>query len=189
MNSNFDPLKKSMQPSPNHPSQLNAVQRDRFELLSAYLDGEVTATERKQVEEWLATDASMQQLHHRLLKLRQGFRSLPTPAPVQSVEKTVDQVLAKIDQRPKLRLVWGGATAIAAMFVGAVTLFTLNRPAPELATKDKVQPGVEQAQQPLETDGLLISLDRPVVTMPKNATAGMKAPASAVPPQTHRDTQ
>lgn len=27
--------------------------RDRFELLSAYLDGEVSATERKQVEDWL----------------------------------------------------------------------------------------------------------------------------------------
>jgi anti-sigma factor RsiW len=187
MNSNFDPRNKSMQPSPNHPSQLNAMQRDRFELLSAYLDGEVTATERKQVEELLATDASMQQLQNRLLKLRQGFRSLPTPAPTQSVEQTVDQVLAKIDQRPKLRLVWGGATAVAALFVGALTLFTLNRPSPEMAT-NQAKPGVEQAQQSNDTEGLLISLEQPVVNIPKNATSELKVPAG-VAPQTHRDAQ
>jgi anti-sigma factor RsiW len=34
---------------------------ERFELLSAYLDGEVTASERKQVEAWLATDRAFQQ--------------------------------------------------------------------------------------------------------------------------------
>ena len=187
MNSNFDPLNRPMQPSPDHSSQLNAVQRDRFELLSAYLDGEVTATERKQVEEWLATDAKMQQLHSRLLKLRQGFRSLPTPAPTQSVERTVDQVLAKVDQRPKFRLVWGGATAIAAMFVGAVTMFSLNRSTPQMA-KDQAPQQVQQAQQPTETDGLLISLDDPVVTMPKNAMERQNTPVNVVP-QTHRNAQ
>ena len=35
------------------------VKRDRFELISAYLDGEVTAAERKQVEEWLVNADSM----------------------------------------------------------------------------------------------------------------------------------
>jgi hypothetical protein len=45
---------------------MDMVKRDRFELLSAYLDGEVTATERKQVEEWLANDASVQCLYARL---------------------------------------------------------------------------------------------------------------------------
>ncbi|MEL6165322.1 MAG: zf-HC2 domain-containing protein, partial [Cyanobacteria bacterium J06628_3] len=47
----------------------NMVKRDRFELLSAYLDGEVTAAERRQVEEWLANDSSVQNLHKRLLSL------------------------------------------------------------------------------------------------------------------------
>jgi len=38
---------------------MDMEKRDCFELLSAYLDGEVTATERRQVEEWLSTDASI----------------------------------------------------------------------------------------------------------------------------------
>ena len=40
--------------------------RDCFELLSAYLDGEVTATERKQVEEWFSTDTSVKCLYKKI---------------------------------------------------------------------------------------------------------------------------
>jgi anti-sigma factor RsiW len=160
MNSNFDSLNNDMQPPLD--SQLNAQARDRFELLSAYLDGEVTANERKQVEEWLATDASIQKLHARLLKLRQAFRSIPAPTPVQSVEQTVDQVLAKVDRRPKLRLVWGG-TAIAAAFMGAMTLFSVRQP--QMANVNSPdQPTVEAQQQPSDTD-MMVALDRPVIKM------------------------
>ena len=154
MNSNFDSLNNAMQPP---DSQLNA--RDRFELLSAYLDGEVTASERKQVEEWLSTDPSVQQLHTRLLKLRQAFRSIPVPA--QSVETTVDQVMAKVDRRPRLRLVGGGA-AIAAALMGAMTLLNVRQP--QLAKVSPAQPAV-QAQKPAESDGLMVALDRPVVSI------------------------
>lgn len=35
---------------------MNMYQRDRFELLDAYHDGEVTAAEQRQIEQWLATD-------------------------------------------------------------------------------------------------------------------------------------
>ncbi|MBW4439674.1 MAG: Fis family transcriptional regulator [Plectolyngbya sp. WJT66-NPBG17] len=158
MNSNFDSFNNAMPPSSD--SQLNA--RDRFELLSAYLDGEVTASERKQVEEWLSTDASVQQLHARLLKLRQAFRSMPAPAPVQSVERTVDQVLAKVDRRPKLRLVWGGA-AIAAAVMGAVSLFSVRQP--QMAQNPPQQPAVQAQQQPTGGDDMMVALDRPVVSI------------------------
>jgi anti-sigma factor RsiW len=39
--------------------------RDRFELLSAYLDGELTATERRQIEDWLKTAPEVQRLYAR----------------------------------------------------------------------------------------------------------------------------
>ncbi len=41
---------------------MDMYQRDRFELLSAYLDGEVTAAERRQIEQWLATEPEVQSL-------------------------------------------------------------------------------------------------------------------------------
>jgi len=39
---------------------MDMLKRDRFELLSAYLDGEVTAAQRQQVEDWLGNDPEVQ---------------------------------------------------------------------------------------------------------------------------------
>ena len=72
--------------------------RDCFELLSAYLDGEVTATERRQVEEWLSTDASIKCLYKRLLNLRQGLQNIPVPPTNQSSETTIEQVLKRVNR-------------------------------------------------------------------------------------------
>jgi anti-sigma factor RsiW len=74
MTSNFDARKPSRQEAAR---EMDSLQRDRFELLSAFIDGEVTAAERKQVQQLLATDSDMQRLHSRLMKLRQGLQKLP----------------------------------------------------------------------------------------------------------------
>jgi hypothetical protein len=49
---------------------LDVTKRDRFELLSAYLDGEVSPEERRLVTTWLADDPETQCLYQRLLHLR-----------------------------------------------------------------------------------------------------------------------
>lgn len=51
----------------------------RFELLSAYLDDEVTAAERQRVAQWLMDDADAQKMYQRLLMLRQAIRTTPVP--------------------------------------------------------------------------------------------------------------
>lgn len=61
-------------------SVLDVTKRDRFELISAYLDGEVTPHERRLVADWLAHDPEVQHLYRRLLMLRQAFRALPVAA-------------------------------------------------------------------------------------------------------------
>jgi anti-sigma factor RsiW len=93
------------------------LQRDRFELLSAYLDGEVTAAERRQVDDWLAHDEAVQRLHQRLVQLRHGFQNAAAPAMAQvPVEATLKQVMARVDRRSK-RPVWviGGLAAAGAV--------------------------------------------------------------------------
>ena len=60
--------------------------RDRFELLSAYLDGEVAASERRQIEDWLTTAPELQCLYMRVMKLCQKWRIMPVP-PVQQLVK------------------------------------------------------------------------------------------------------
>jgi ferric-dicitrate binding protein FerR (iron transport regulator) len=139
----------------------NSLKRDRFELLSAYLDGEVTAPERRQVEDWLKTDPKMQGLYARMLKMQQGIRRLPTPAPAQTVEQTVQQVVSRIERKPKRVAFLSGAMAIAALFVGAVVS---NLPRGEFAPQFATAP---YSQQVVPSGGLMIALDRPIIDIPK----------------------
>lgn len=173
MTSNFDARNDSKMPFPGNehipPTEaepdvppavaLDSLKRDRFELLSAYLDGEITAVERRQVEDWLEQDPVVQRLYARLLKLRQGMRSLPVPAAEQPVEQTVEQVFSRLDRRPKRAIAWGGL-AFAAMLVAAVFG---NIP---------LSPSVHQMAYEPESNGagneaLMIALDRPVIEIPK----------------------
>ena len=161
MTSNFDARKNSRQEA---VGQMDSLQRDRFELLSAYLDGEVTAAERKQVQELLATDTGMQHLHRRLMMLRQGMQQLPVPTPEVTAQETAQQVFARIDRRRTRRTaLWGGA-AIAALFVSAVSaVFPVTRSwVPQMAQAPKP----ETASEPL-----MIAVNRPVIEIPKAAVA------------------
>jgi hypothetical protein len=151
---------------------MNMQKRDRFELLSAYLDGEVTAAERRQVEDWLTNDPATQRLYGRLLKLRQGLRVMPVPQE-QSTEQTVQQVFARINRRPKMAVAWGGA-AIAAVFIGALSS--------ALPARQSLGPQVaQQYSAPDRTtekhsEALMVALNSPIMEIPK-------APVAA--PETH----
>lgn len=156
--------------------------RDRFELLSAYMDGEVTAAERQQVEDWLVNDPSMQALHGRLLTLRDGFQSMPIPASAQSTQQTIDGVFARLDRRPKRRLLLGGA-ALAAGLVGAVSLLFAGEGAFQTA-KDPAQ-SIDSADNAPKQEAILIALDKPVVMIPK---APVSAPSTLQDPDTSSKT-
>jgi anti-sigma factor RsiW len=157
MTSNFEAGKQSKQEA---VTQMDSLQRDRFELLSAYIDGEVTAQERKQVQELLSTDSTMQHLYTRLMKLRQGMHQLPVPAPTATAKQTAEQVFSRIDRRRNRRTVlWGGA-AIAALFVSAVSGI--------LPGSRSLVP--QLAQNPDATaETLEIALNQPVIEIPKAA--------------------
>jgi len=172
MTADFNALDPNNLPSEaGRSSAMNTMPRDRFELLSAYLDGEVSAADRKQVEEWLAHDPTVQRLHARLLKLRQGLQTMPIPSASQAVEQTVDQVFARVDRRPKRALLLGGA-AIAAVFLGAIgSLILGNRTlAPQFAQAPP-QTQIKPTQPDPAAEPLLVALDKPLVALPKTAVA------------------
>ncbi len=146
---------------------MDMVKRDRFELLSAYLDGELTAAERRQVEELLASDQAVKCLYSRLLKLRQGLRAMPVPQS-QAVEETVERVMARLRRRrARLALLWGG-TAIAATIIGAVSgLLPGGKFSPQLAQNavtEQAQPAKTIAAAPLN-----VSINNPILPIPKAA--------------------
>lgn len=147
---------------------MDIVKRDRFELLSAYLDGEVTAAERKQVEDWLANDVAVQRLYSRLLKLRQGIRTMPIPTTQQSPEVTAGQVITKVNRRSRLKWVFGGA--VAACVLGAVANWLPGREAltPQMAQTQQEQPTQTFAQP---TPQIKVALNNPVIEIPKAAVA------------------
>jgi len=152
--------------------------RDCFELLSAYLDGEVTATERRQVEEWLLTDVSIKCLYKRLLNLRQGLQSIPVPTTSQSSETTTNQVLARVNRRYRLNWTLGGAV-VAACILGAISgLFSGNSRMLEIATTESTELA-PTATQPAFTDSpLMVALNNPVIEIPKTAVASNEKPVN-----------
>jgi len=145
----------------SHTGVPDMLKRDRFELLSAYLDGEASASESKQVEEWLDNDPTVQCLYQRLLKLRQGFEMLPTPPEEQPVEETVTQVMGRLERQPKRRaLLWGtGAIAAAAVAALSTTVGTTGRLFPQMATSPTPQEGAALMR---------IALDQPLISIPKS---------------------
>ncbi|HEY9740632.1 MAG TPA: Fis family transcriptional regulator [Coleofasciculaceae cyanobacterium] len=171
MTSNFDARKPSRQAA---AGEMDSLQRDRFELLSAYIDGEVTAAERTQVQRLLATDPDMQRLHSRLIMLRQGLQKLPVPPAPETAKETTEKVFSRIDRRRTRRtVVWGGA-AIAAVFVSALSgIFPGSQSlVPQIAQGPK---------QEVVPEPLMIAVNRPVIEIPK---AAVTSPEKFVEPPT-----
>jgi hypothetical protein len=107
---------------------LDGSSLERFELLSAYLDGEVNATERKQVEQWLQEDAAFKTMYQKLRGMHTAIEKMPTPVVLVPVDKFADEVFAKIGQRRQFRLlqVVGGTCAAGLVAVGAIFTATFQ---------------------------------------------------------------
>jgi ferric-dicitrate binding protein FerR (iron transport regulator) len=181
MTSNFEARKHPQQDS---AKDMDSQQRDRFELISAFIDGEVTAAERKQVQELLVTDPDMQRLHSRLLMLRQGLQNLPIPASEITAQQTAQQVFSKIDRRRNLRtVIWGGG-AIAALFVSALSgmIFPGSQsPLGNFATNS-----INTQKPEVSSEALMIAVNRPLLDIPKAAMSSPKTIEPSVSPTTHK---
>jgi Putative zinc-finger len=146
-------------------TDLEGMYGDRFELLSAYLDGEVSPAERQQVQSWLDSDPQTQHLYQRLLKLRQGWQQIAAPTTVVQADVLAGKIFARIDRRKNNRkiLFWAGG-AIAALFTGFLFVSDpISRsPLPQLAN---------QIELDNNSENLLaaVSVDEPAVRIPKAA--------------------
>ncbi|WOD40697.1 hypothetical protein [Nodosilinea sp. E11] len=134
---------------------LDATKRDRFELLSAYLDGEVTPDERQQVLCWLKDSDDARCLYNRLLNLRQGMRTQVCP-PACPPEDTLVGVFHSLNHR--LRLVTMASAGVAA--IGVINLLSGG------AGTGYSPWRIAALSQP---DTLQIALDRPAFPIPENA--------------------
>lgn len=153
---------------------VTTMMRDRFELLSAYLDGEVTAAERRQVEDWLTNDPTTKRLYSRLLRMQQSFQAMPVPAAEQSAQELATKVLQRVERKPKQTWILGGS-AIAALLIAVVSGVGGDRQlfAPQFA----------RSPVPAESDGLIVALNEPLVEIvnPNDLMLGVNAPIMDIP--------
>ncbi len=143
--------------SPTDSSDMDN-QFERFELLSAYMDGEVTAQERKQVQQWLDNDPEFHQLYKQLLRVQREVPIIPVPESSVSAETLSQGVFDSIDsqQRSKRGVIASGL-GIAAVVVGTISHVWL-------------QDGLSSHRYAKNSDNeaLTIALNRPVVEIPPN---------------------
>ena len=166
MNSNSEAPKYGQQAA--NQMEMNSQQRDRFELLSAYLDGEATAAERKQVQQWLDNDPTTKKLYHRLLKLRHGLQTMPIPRE-QSVDELQKQVFAAQTRRHFKRLGMLGGGAIAAVVIGAISVVLpgSQSPIPQIASLETKTESNSVAIDDVQP--LMIAINGPAIEIPKAA--------------------
>ncbi len=147
----------------------NESQPDPFELLSAYIDNEVTPTERKQVQQWLDNDPEIKRLYLQLLNLQNGIQGLSVPSPpAVTPDKLSENVFATIDKtrnRKKL-LVWGGGGAIAATLIATISGLLPGTNFPSLKLADSVNQETSK-----ETVLVAVTLNQPAIKIPKAAVA------------------
>ncbi len=143
---------------------------ERFELLSAYLDGEATASERQQVQAWLATDPAFANQYRQMQRMQQAISAIPVPSSDRSATQLADAVFTKIEQqrtRNKLRWIGGGAIAATLMtaLAGLGGLFGINNSQLQMANK---------ANTPAP---LMVALNDPIMSIPMK-DEGMQVPTS-----------
>ncbi|GAB4217817.1 MAG: zf-HC2 domain-containing protein [Synechococcales cyanobacterium] len=89
----------------------------RWEMLSAYVDGELSGDELAQVEAWLASDPLARQELHHLQHLQAVVQRLP--APPSPSAPVIDAVMARLSAPPRRRR-WTG-TLVASLGVMALS--------------------------------------------------------------------
>ena len=149
------------------------IPEERFELLSAYIDGEVTETDEQLVEQWLSDDVDFRRLYQQQLKLRQSLIDLPVPVSAHSSVKgetdvMINRVFAEIDKRSQRRK-WklaGIGISVAAVFGVLGSMFTFNPSTQFSPVANSIKTPVQVKEEPI-----IIAMEEPLVPFPKSMSS------------------
>jgi anti-sigma factor RsiW len=140
-----------------------------FELLSAYLDGEVTPQERHQVQYWLDRDPEIKKIYLQLHRIHHSIQGLNIPVTKASTPQLSEAVFQKLDRRQQKKriFVWGGGTVAALCLVALSNIFSsTSSPNFKLANSPEKEQLVNQSLM------VAIAIDKPTVKIPKITKAG-----------------
>ena len=144
-----------------------AVPFEQFELVSAYIDDEVTEQERLQVEQWLADDPAIQVLYADLGGITESLKQAPVPISL-SAEQTLAGVMAKVETQQTKRWKWGGSAIAAGLAVAISSVFVgSQQPGLQLATTDPAldasPDSLQVAQSPTPEDVGVAPQEEPIL--------------------------
>lgn len=157
---------------PDYQPDTDNSQSDPFELLSAYIDDEVTPQERELVQQWLDNDPEVKQLYRQLLNLQSGIQNLSVPSPPgMSPEILSGKVFATIDRtRNRKKLLFWGGSAIAATIIATISGLLPGSNSPSLRLADSVN-----QETPQDRVLVAVTLNQPAIHIPKTAVASSTA--------------
>ena len=193
MTSRYDDFAEYRQPN----LDLQDTEGDFFELLSAYIDGEASSVECRQVQRLLDNDPEVKKIYLQLLQLQGGMQNLSVPINEEfSPNSLAQKVFAQVERSHRQRklLLWGGGVIISTIIVAISGLVpSFNAPNLKLAEsgreetvpqsvntsigyagRDAQVPLYNGVISPLETPAPLsvmvaVTLNQPTVTIPKAA--------------------
>jgi anti-sigma factor RsiW len=151
----------------NDDRQTGRTLTEQFELLSAYVDDEVTASERYEVEALLESDEAFAQQYRQMLRVQVSLPAMSVPNTRQSPEALAAAVFAEIDRPRQRRMAIFGGGAIAAGLLSIVAglsgLVGGNNSQPQFA---------KNAPAPI-----MVALNDPILSIPVKGE-GMQVPIS-----------
>lgn len=139
----------------------NEERARKFELISAYIDDEVTLEERNEVQTWLDTDPDAKKLYLQLRGIATHLQQIPVPASA-SADRLAERVFQKVDRGRRRRAFLFGGAVFAAMSLAVVSHGLFGR---EARFADR------PSEVTRESDSLMIALNQPIVEIPNTEKA------------------
>ncbi len=125
-------LKSNDQPTDHSKIPAKSQQDKNFELLSGYLDGELTQQEAQKVMLLLDNDSEYKKLHDELLSMRQEVQSLSLQeSELEHLDKLFKEPIAKTSRILGFILI----SASAVILIGLLLFFVFTNPTISLALK------------------------------------------------------
>ncbi len=163
MTSNFEGLESDIKQT---DSKTEDSALDYFELLSAYVDGELSTPQKNQVQALLDRDPQVKQVYTQLLALQSQMQQSIAPPCEKSVDEITKGVFRLVDRRHsyKRKLVWGGGAIAASLF--AIISGVIPGVSPGLKMAKLDAPAVVNSSAVM----LAVAVNKPAINIPKSAT-------------------
>ena len=165
MTSEFEGLKHDLS-AQNQYNEPKGSTSDSFELLSAYIDGELSPPERKQVQTWLDADPQFKQLYLQLLSLQGQIQNFVVPQNEISTGEITAKVFQSIDRSRcrRRRLILGGSAVAASVIATMSGVFGGFSPFSSQMAK------VNSPNRVSNSVMLAVAVDQPAINIPKSIT-------------------